>query len=637
MPKVMVAQLIQRKTYMHNGRNRSICLSIRRAEDLLATVSLDKERTALGKCAQVLATTASHTLYFFDIIKHLKVADKADAYPEETPLENALIAATCMHQVSTVKTLVKMGAKSTAMTRFFGDAMTAAARFGFHDILVHFLDHSSITPSPIRFLTHATALEAACVAGNEQAVSMLLRRTPLHRPQLWFDTAAQSAVRAKDEPIALMILHNRQPHIDEKEPMFWVNLLRTASKTACNTVIEFIFKSSKTDFDEEHIALSIEDASQCGHVSTVQLLLTRSPSRMKLTGAAFLAAFHGRKEIVNLLIANLGDSEECIVADTLAGAALNGHVDLIRHVMRRVTGKTDSIPNFGGSKLMIYVYAINSWLDLRVGRRQWKPSLPSATSDQSLWEACEEGRIGEVRKLISSARKRRMSALCSAAARRRHPGLLLYLSQFVPPWVLPATALESESRAIFEVYFSLGWNVNAPLSRITPPLLGYVLDDEFLVQWLLDHGADPNTRCDWDFTPMSRAVSVASLPVLRLLFERTESIRPGQLIHFVLDRKEPDVKDIIDLLLDLGASLHAIQYQDDPASWAEMKYLGLGTPLHGAIQLGRKDLVSYLIKKGADRMIKDSLGRTAIALAETCGCEEIIQLVGDDQTKPSSR
>jgi ankyrin repeat protein len=154
------------------------------------------------------------------------------------------------------------------------------------------------------------------------------------------------------------------------------------------------------------------------------------------------------------------------------------------------------------------------------------------------------------------------------------------------------------------------------------PRNSHVLDDESLVRWLLDHGADPNARCDWDITPMSRAVSRASLPTIRLLFEHGGSVRHGQLLHFVANRKESDVTGIVDLLLDLGASLHELQYRDDKVSWAENKRLGLGTPLHGAIQLENKDLVFHLLKRGADPMIKDSLGRTAIVLAETVGCEE---------------
>lgn len=149
----------------------------------------------------------------------------------------------------------------------------------------------------------------------------------------------------------------------------------------------------------------------------------------------------------------------------------------------------------------------------------------------------------------------------------------------------------------------------------------HVLDDEFLVTWLVDHGADPNARCDWDVTPMSRAVSRAPLPTLRLLFDRGGSVQRGQLLHFVVNRNEPDITDIIDLLLDLGAPLNELQYRNHAVSWAENKCLGLDAPLHGAIQLQNREAVLHLMRRGADATIEDSWGRSAIVLAETFGCE----------------
>ena len=44
--------------------------------------------------------------------------------------------------------------------------------------------------------------------------------------------------------------------------------------------------------------------------------------------------------------------------------------------------------------------------------------------------------------------------------------------------------------------------------------------------------------------------------------------------------------------------------------------MGLGTPLHKADELGKMDVVIYLISEGADLDVKDTNGRTALDYAQ---------------------
>src|SRR5690606_23320789 len=106
----------------------------------------------------------------------------------------------------------------------------------------------------------------------------------------------------------------------------------------------------------------------------------------------------------------------------------------------------------------------------------YKSSPSSAVpSDQVLWTTCEEGKIGKARKLLSAFGSREnLKILCSAAASKSHPGLLLYLCQFVPPYLLPRVTLESRSIAIFQVFPVLDWHVNDPLYIVSPSMLGFV-------------------------------------------------------------------------------------------------------------------------------------------------------------------
>lgn len=53
--------------------------------------------------------------------------------------------------------------------------------------------------------------------------------------------------------------------------------------------------------------------------------------------------------------------------------------------------------------------------------------------------------------------------------------------------------------------------------------------------------------------------------------------------------------------------------------------MGLGTALHKAVELGKVDIVRYLISEGADLSIKDSNGRMAIECAQMLNQREIIE------------
>jgi ankyrin repeat protein len=69
--------------------------------------------------------------------------------------------------------------------------------------------------------------------------------------------------------------------------------------------------------------------------------------------------------------------------------------------------------------------------------------------------------------------------------------------------------------------------------------------------------------------------------------------------------------------VERGAPINDIKYEHDPISYVERKLFGLGTPLHQAAELGKRDIVNYLLEQGADPLKLDSRGKTPRFWAES--------------------
>lgn len=150
------------------------------------------------------------------------------------------------------------------------------------------------------------------------------------------------------------------------------------------------------------------------------------------------------------------------------------------------------------------------------------------------------------------------------------------------------------------------------------------IEDEEMTAWLLDHGADPNRQCAIDLTPLSYAVESAPIPIISLMLNHGGDIQKGQLLHHAINRQSETI-ELLKLLLEKGAAMNATMYQDHYPSWRLYYIMGLGTVLHRASELGKVDIVRYLVSQGADPSITDANGRTAIECAERLNQSEVIQ------------
>ncbi|RMJ28606.1 Ankyrin repeat protein [Aspergillus sp. HF37] len=100
----------------------------------------------------------------------------------------------------------------------------------------------------------------------------------------------------------------------------------------------------------------------------------------------------------------------------------------------------------------------------------------------------------------------------------------------------------------------------------------------------------------------------------------------GQLIHHAVERDD-GVIEVLRLLLGKSALLNASLHEQHRASWNSQCFMGLGTPLHGAVVLGKRDVVVFLLEEGADTYVRDSKGRSPVDCARPYGHPELVELL----------
>jgi ankyrin repeat protein len=154
----------------------------------------------------------------------------------------------------------------------------------------------------------------------------------------------------------------------------------------------------------------------------------------------------------------------------------------------------------------------------------------------------------------------------------------------------------------------------------------YVLDNEPLLHWFLDHGANPNTSCTVRRTPFEEAARSSPLSTVRLLYEH--GALPGNTAPVAAKSEVPGRLEVLRFLLDIGAPIDAMDHDHIPGGVGNQ--IIVGTPLMHAC-LGdteEKDaMVEMLLQRGARTDIVDEHGETAMDKAKRWGDQRKIELL----------
>ncbi|KAL5442556.1 hypothetical protein PMIN07_004805 [Paraphaeosphaeria minitans] len=200
-------------------------------------------------------------------------------------------------------------------------------------------------------------------------------------------------------------------------------------------------------------------------------------------------------------------------------------------------------------------------------------------------------------------------------------------------------AVRSRAFKVLELFLRRGWDINQPMARNKPSVLSIPLctSDKEMVMWLLDHGADPNSRCDWDLTPTSYAMLAAPLETIEALFQKGANPLCGQLLHYAVLRDLPDALEVVRQLVEKDVPVNELKYENERKTYIERELFGLGTPLHRAAEFGKGNIVEYLLKMGANPLKLDSRGRTPRFWAERNGFEEVVRILKEAENSSRER
>ncbi|MHC4752085.1 MAG: ankyrin repeat domain-containing protein [Planctomycetota bacterium] len=210
------------------------------------------------------------------------------------------------------------------------------------------------------------------------------------------------------------------------------------------------------------------------------------------------------------------------------------------------------------------------------------------------------------------------------------------------PWPALDVSIWKGRKDIFDLLIQRGADVNAKDKRGQTPLYWAVDHDDFdSLKSLIAHGAKVDTKF-WDGeTALMSEASKGRIEAVKLLLEAGANISAkddtGQTaLHRMMDVSYRPSKDMTELLLARGADVNLkdkegrtplhlaaesadrdiVKFLLDKGAKVNAKDDESGfTPLHHAARFGKKNVAELLIAKGADINAKDKQGHTPLQVA----------------------
>ena len=178
-------------------------------------------------------------------------------------------------------------------------------------------------------------------------------------------------------------------------------------------------------------------------------------------------------------------------------------------------------------------------------------------------------------------------------------------------------ACERKDRECIRVLLDFGWPIDRPLNSAASLLWSVIhlaaimttadteystaVDDEDLMQWLIQQGADVNATSRCDESVLSVAIAYGSMEVIRLLLASQIDVGYGDLLHCATQRtNQGEGAELVELLVaKYGANVNAYRF-DNPVAFRWRAMSKLPTPLHIACDRQNIPVARALLRHGAD-------------------------------------
>ncbi len=175
-----------------------------------------------------------------------------------------------------------------------------------------------------------------------------------------------------------------------------------------------------------------------------------------------------------------------------------------------------------------------------------------------------------------------------------------------------------DARALAELQ-QMGFDLNSPSPDLQPPLhVALSAESWRAAGFLIAQGSvDVEARSTADETPLMMAALKGRLDLVRQLIERRAQVnKPGWTpLHYAATHSGPDAPEITRLMLEHHAYINA----ESPNG---------STPLMMAARYGHATVVKLLLEEGADPLVKNQQGLTAIDFAHQAGRPDVAELIG---------
>ncbi|KAG6899899.1 hypothetical protein C0995_004753 [Termitomyces sp. Mi166 len=172
---------------------------------------------------------------------------------------------------------------------------------------------------------------------------------------------------------------------------------------------------------------------------------------------------------------------------------------------------------------------------------------------------------------------------------------------------------------MLQAFLDSGWDINTSFSHMGDLVIMSLSSPPPVLNWVLDHGADPNLHRDgMSHSALERAALRNYPEHAKILIAKGANVNNTNALKIAAYKGHIEM---IELLLEKGANINEIP---------RPHYCGvtiLGTALHEAAEEGQLGAVRLLLERGADPTLEDTTGKTALDLAREKNHTAIVEVL----------